>query len=90
MKGLFQCPPWARSFCPLPFPSAGDRWFRACGAKAGIALFLPFQSVWGKSRNCLISAHLERAASWNFWAFSPYLSHMRKFSKEPTLKRGIF
>ena len=22
MKGLFQCPPWARSFCP----------FRACGA----------------------------------------------------------
>ena len=19
MKGLFQCPPWARSFCPLPF-----------------------------------------------------------------------
>ena len=34
--------PWARSFCPLPllypsasdfqFPSAGDRWFRACGA----------------------------------------------------------
>ena len=29
MEGLFQCPPWARSFCPLPFPSAGDRWFRA-------------------------------------------------------------
>ena len=24
--------PWASSFCPLPFPSAGDRWFRACGA----------------------------------------------------------
>jgi len=23
--------PWARSFCPLPFPSAGDRWFRAYG-----------------------------------------------------------
>ena len=23
MKGLFQCPPWARSFCP----------FRACGCK---------------------------------------------------------
>ena len=23
MKGLFQCPPWAKSFCP----------FRACGAK---------------------------------------------------------
>ena len=23
MKGLFQCPPWARGFCP----------FRACGAK---------------------------------------------------------
>ena len=22
--------PWAMSFCPLPFPSAGDRWFRAC------------------------------------------------------------
>ena len=20
----------AKSFCPLPFPSAGDRWFRAC------------------------------------------------------------
>ena len=19
------------SYCPLPFPSAGDRWFRACG-----------------------------------------------------------
>ena len=33
MKGLFQCPPWTRSFCPLPFPSAGDRWFRACRAK---------------------------------------------------------
>ena len=33
MKGLFQCPPWARGFCPLPFPSAGDRWFRACGTK---------------------------------------------------------
>ena len=32
MKGLFQCPPRARSFCPLPFPSAGDRWFRAYGA----------------------------------------------------------
>ena len=68
---LFQCPPWARGFCP----------FRACGVKAGIVLFLPFQSVWGKSRNCLISALLERVASWNFWAFSPYLSHMRKFSK---------
>ena len=27
-----QALPWARSFCPLPFPSAGDRWFRACGA----------------------------------------------------------
>ena len=24
--------PWAMGFCPLPFPSAGDRWFRACGA----------------------------------------------------------
>ena len=35
MKGLFQCPPWARSFCP----------FRACGA-------------------------------------SPYLNHLRKFSKK--------
>ena len=23
--------PWAMSFCPLPFPSAGDRWFRAYG-----------------------------------------------------------
>ena len=23
--------PWARSFCPLPFPSDGDRWFRAYG-----------------------------------------------------------
>ena len=22
--------PWATGFCPLPFPSAGDRWFRAC------------------------------------------------------------
>ena len=22
--------PWAKSCCPLPFPSAGDRWFRAC------------------------------------------------------------
>ena len=29
---LFQCPPWARNFCPLPFPSAGDRWFKAYGA----------------------------------------------------------
>ena len=25
--------PWAKSYCPLPFPSAGDRWFRACGAR---------------------------------------------------------
>ena len=25
---LFQCPPWARSFCP----------FRACGAKQGVLL----------------------------------------------------
>ena len=33
---------------PLPFPSAGDRWFRAC---------------------CF----------WSFWAFSPYLNHLRKF-----------
>ena len=56
----------ARSFCPLPllypsasdfqFPSAGDRWFRAC---------------------CF----------WSFWAFSPYLNHLRKFSK---LKRGRY
>ena len=23
----------ARGFCPLPFPSAGDRWFRAYGTK---------------------------------------------------------
>ena len=23
----------ARGFCPLPFPSASDRWFRACGTK---------------------------------------------------------
>ena len=63
-------------FCP----------FRACGAKVGIVLFLPFQSVWSKSRNCLISALLERAASWNFWAFSPYLSHMRKFSKAKVMR----
>ncbi len=32
--------PWARGFCPLPFPSAGDRWFRACSSE--IALSLPF------------------------------------------------
>ena len=78
--------PWARGFCP----------FRACGAKVGIVLFLPFtfpfgrwplvQGVWGKSRNCLISALLERAASWSFWAFSPYLSHMRKFSKAKVMR----
>ena len=33
--------PWARSFCPLPFPSAGDRWFRACrlcGRPAGFEI----------------------------------------------------
>ena len=46
MKGLFQCPPWARSFCP----------FRAC---------------------CF----------WSFWAFSPYLNYMGKFSQ--LLKNSI-
>ena len=45
----------ARSFCPLPFPSAGDRWFRAC---------------------CF----------WSFWAFSPYLNHIQKFSKKDRVK----
>ena len=43
MKGLFQCPPWAKSFCP----------FRACGAKlAKLQLFVrlprvPFFSLSG-------------------------------------------
>ena len=32
--------PWARSFCPLPFPSAGDRWFRVCGANLASVLYL--------------------------------------------------
>ena len=43
--------PWARSFCPLPFPSAGDRWFRARGVnlassvtqnRQALFTFLPF------------------------------------------------
>ena len=28
---------WARGFCPLPFPSAGDRWFRACSCKIALS-----------------------------------------------------
>ena len=32
------------SFCPLPFPSAGDRWFRACSWGAS-ALYLSLQPV---------------------------------------------
>ena len=42
---LFQCPPWARSFCPLPFPSDGDRWFRAYWviSTVQVVLFLGFE-----------------------------------------------
>ena len=32
--------PWARSFCPLPFPSAGDRWFRAFRCNLWMSLVL--------------------------------------------------
>ena len=32
-NGRYKAMPWARGFCPLPFPSAGDRWFRAYGTK---------------------------------------------------------
>ena len=35
MKGLFQCPPWARSFCP----------FRACGASVEMGLPDYFQDL---------------------------------------------
>ena len=35
MKGLFQCPPWARSFCP----------FRACGKSQNA-----MQGVLGKTK----------------------------------------
>ena len=37
--------PWARSFCPLPFPSAGDRWFRAYWviSTVQVVLFLGFE-----------------------------------------------
>ncbi len=44
-----------RSFCPLPllypsasdfqFPSAGDRWFRACCLRLACVLFLLFPSA---------------------------------------------
>ena len=32
--------PWARSFSPLPFPSAGDRWFRAFRCNLWMSLVL--------------------------------------------------
>ena len=37
--------PWARSFCPLPFPSDGDRWFRAYWviSTVQVVLFLGFE-----------------------------------------------
>ena len=35
MKGLFQCPPWARSFCP----------FRACGAKLESYMFQKYTTL---------------------------------------------
>ncbi len=48
--------PWARGFCPfraccfwgfcpLPFPSAGDRWFRACCLRLACILLLLFPSA---------------------------------------------
>ena len=50
MKGLFQCPPWAKSFCP----------FRACCllellTLQGMLLIraLTFQGVWGKHAEVL-------------------------------------
>ena len=43
--------PWARSFCPLPFPSAGDRWFRACGANIASTLYLSVRRSAGLLRS---------------------------------------
>ena len=45
---------------------------------------MPLQGV-------LLIAIIPRAMPWarSFWAFSPYLNHMRKFSHEPTLKSKI-
>ena len=41
-------------------------------------------------QGALLIAIIPRAMPWarSFWAFSPYLSHMRKFSKAKVIKNG--
>ena len=43
-------------------------------------------------QGALLTVTIPRAQPWakSFWAFSPYLSHMRKFNQEPTLKSQFY
>ena len=43
-------------------------------------------------QGALLTVTIPRALPWakSFWAFSPYLSHMRKFNQEPTLKSQFY
>ena len=79
MKGLFQCPPRASPWVFM------DAKLSPCKGKSfqipsNIQSFCPY-------RGALLIAIIPRAMPWarSFWAFSPYLNHMRNFS--PFLKR---
>ena len=62
----------ARGFCPLPFPSAGDRWFRACGAYLrNFSIFILY--LWGKYRLCTNSAYSLFISSLSYVDFIPLL-----------------
>ena len=67
MKGLFQCPPWARSFCP----------FRACGAKQGVLLLgllpLPYLNY---LRNLNKMIEMKPTINWFDWRFFNCLLNM--------------
>ena len=74
MKGLFQCPPRASPWVIM------DATLSLCKGKSFkepgyFTRLLPLQGA-------LLIAIIPRALPWarSFWAFSPYLNHMRNFS----------
>ena len=80
MKGLFQCPPraspWVITDANLS-PCKGKS-FKTPGKNIRL---LPLQGA-------LLIAIIPRAMPWarSFWAFSPFLNHMRKFSKAKVMR----
>ena len=76
MKGLFQCPPRASPWVITDANLSPCKGKSFKNSRQNIKL-LPFQGV-------LLIAIIPRALPWarSFWAFSPYLNHLRNLNKK--------